>query len=361
VTFGTEYTEYQKVFVVIKKISDLLNGYHFGGLSTVTGWAVLFRVLCHNRNIDLKDVSLSPRNFNDLVYKVKLLLNGASRLRFGFGEGQKRTYSSLYFCLGLLPDDNLDFHGYAEKASEYQLESAEYTGCSTLAPDMLTKINKKLRKLSTSINVLLIQVQAKEPGFFPHVVLAIQQLSARSAKANNETQVRGWRSVIISLCQNLSQEIFVPYECISDKKIRKERKAEDEDSDSKWMAIYRGTIAKHFWDSRTLQDVRNAMTCASWFSTIDNKNDFEKRLFDIKKTTCLNKYNLNIRQKVGAPRLIYILIYLITAAATDDPEMEELSRLVISNGKPSRGKVFIPAVEKNTSHSDFPEIEVQVC
>ncbi len=355
------------MFVVIKRISELLQGFHFDAISNVSGWAVLFKVLCHNRNIKLQHTTLMPKNFNDLVYKVKLLINGASRLRFALGEGQKRTYASLYYCLGLIPNSNFKFHGFAHEPSDYQLPSSRYTGSSFIQPENVRNfIDKKLRKLASGITVSLVKIQAREKGFVDHVVVAIRQLSERSANANSKTQERGWRACMISLCQNInSAEIIVPFECKPDTlEFLKVPKVDIFD----WMDNYRYTIAKHFWDSRTLKDVAATFLKTPWIAKIKTLEEFQSQLLltgekgKQKQNRGLNRLTLNLRQNIAIPRLLYVLITLVVSSVTNKEEMENLSKLVLSKGKATIGKLFIRKVVNGTIKEDFDEkIKVKVC
>lgn len=357
------------MFVVIKKISELLHAHHFDALSTVSGWAVLFKVLCHNRNIKLQHTTLMPKNFNDLVYKVKLLINGASRLRFALGEGQKRTYASLYYCLGLIPSPRFKFHGFAEKAADYQLPSSKYTGCGYITTESVDNfINKKLRKLASGITVRLIKIQAHETGFVDHVVKALRQLSERSAQANTNTQERGWRACMISLCQNINiMEIIVPFEC-KPLEIDPLHVLVPKVDIFNWMEKYRSKIAKHFWDSRTLKDVAATFLKTPWIAKIKTLEEFQSQLLltgekgQQKQNRGLNRLTLNLRQNIAIPRLLYVLITLVVSSVTNKEEMENLSKLVLSKGKATIGKLFIRKVVNGTIKEDFDEkIKVKVC
>jgi hypothetical protein len=369
IKFDESYTDYQKVFVVIRKISELFSGYHFGYLSTVEGWAVLYKVLCSNKNggkvhgrkSQFKlDETMEPKNFSDLVYKVKLLLNGASQLRFALGEGQKRTYASLYYCLGVVPRESPKFRGYEGKNP--QLESAVFTGSVHILQDkIIGEIDSKLSKLADGIMVRLIHIEAEEEGFPPHVVKAIMQMSERSALANTETQERGWRSVMISLCQNLnSDDIVVPFEC------RHRDTVDKEETDGDWVEFYRKKIIKHFWDSRTMVDVATTLKATPQYEKIKTLEQFMVAILPAGgkkkgKSSALNVFSLNIRQRIPTPRLMFVLLALVVTSVTNTDEMEALSKLVLSNGKLSKGKVFSPDVVANTLESDFPPLEVKVC
>jgi hypothetical protein len=346
--------------VVIKKLSELLDGHHFFNLKTVSGWAVLFKVLCKNRHIDLTDKTLMPKNFSDLVYKVKLLFNGASRFRFALGEGQKRTYASVYYLLGLKPTENLQFHGYsAHHGQDHRLPSASWTGSGLIQPSQVKEhIEKKLNKLSTGIYVKLLHVQADTPGFVPHVVAALKQLSERSANANARTQERGWRAVMISLCQNLnSKEIIVPYELRNPELVMLKK----DDTEVDWMENYRKKVAKQFWDSRTVADVTATFATVTGWSAFKSYDEFELAfLAGGAKNSALNIHTLNLRGRIASPKLFYVLLALVTCSATNPEEMEALSKLILSSGKLTTGKIFIPSVLDNTIQADFPDVNVKV-
>lgn len=343
--------------MVIKKLSELLDGKNFFNLKTVSGWAVLFKVLCKRRKIDLTDKTLMPRNFNDLVFKVKLLFNGASRLRFALGEGQKRTYACLYYLLGFRPSENLQFHGYNPR--EYRLYSAVWTGSGNIKPlQVKENIEKKLNKLSAGIYVKLLHVQADLPGFVPHVVAALKQMSERSANANNKTQERGWRAVMISLCQNLnSKEILVPFERRDPEVVG----LKEDDSEQVWMDTYRTKIAKQFWDSRTVSDVAATLNSVPAWTSFDKYKDFENAFVHSKQGSALTVHTLNLLGRIAAPKVLYVLLALVTCSVTNTEEMEALSKLVLSNGKLTTAKTFIPSVLENTISKDFPdEVNVKV-
>jgi hypothetical protein len=99
---GTQIAEYQRVFFVLNELSKIItDDPDIGALEDITSWAVLYRILCRNSGFEdsMLKPKMMPRNFNDLVFRVKVMLNRASRLRLGVSEGQKRTYSCLHWLL----------------------------------------------------------------------------------------------------------------------------------------------------------------------------------------------------------------------------------------------------------------------
>jgi hypothetical protein len=210
--------------------------------------------------------------------------------------------------------------------------------------------------LSAGIYVKLLHVEADTPGFVPHVVSALQQMSERSANANNRTQERGWRAVMISLCQNLnSNEIIVPYELRNPEVARLIR----DDTETAWMENFRRQIAKQFWDSRTVADVTATFNSVPGWGDFQAYEEFENCFLD-KHCSALNIHTLNFRGRIAQPKIFYVLLALVTCSATNPQEMEALSKLVISSGKLAAGKIFIPSVLKSTIPSDFPDLNVKV-
>jgi hypothetical protein len=238
---GTQIAEYQRVFFVLNELSKIItDDPDIGALEDITSWAVLYRILCRNSGFEdsMLKPKMMPRNFNDLVFRVKVMLNGASRLRLGVSEGQKRTYSCLHWLLGLRPRVDVEYHGKLNSV-DYLLPSADFSGSGKVSLEkMQEKINPCLKKLTKIVVPKMIQVLSESEGLVEVVLKTIRAQSLRSARSATTAQNVGWRAVVLGMCRDLRDPmILVPFECRPgwNKKFK----------ENDWMLRYRKKIGRN--------------------------------------------------------------------------------------------------------------------